>query len=220
MRNFVDAFLITFLKNTFLYVNQILHKNHSRPLLHRHYHLFFSIRSILWTNSIATSLLHCSFRDWRRRSMTQVESIPGATGNESVVVKRNGLRVISIHCYFLWFPSIGSTPVQIQIADLMRTWTVYLIRIRRASLECSRRWIIYPWSINLIAISIAKSETDLISGVSRWRAACLYGYCVRTARPVLMLGFTELEGFESLRLIEDWIGFWKGSEDGNYKNWN
>lgn len=128
-------------------------------LLHLLHFVFFSIILLgtrrTWTkdwiwNPSYIWLCRC-FGDWRRRSsITQIETVPNIIRNESVVVECHSASIVSVYAHFLWFPSIVSTPVQIQIADLVCTRSVYIERIRRASLECSWPRVINPWSINLI----------------------------------------------------------------------
>lgn len=126
-----------------------------------------------------------------------VETEPNAIRDESVVVKSHSLCVIARDSHAFGFPPVISTPVEVDVADLVRAGSIYVERIRGASLECTGRRIVQPRGINLISICIAKREADLVASIRSGRAARPYFHRVRTAVPILSV--IDLEGFEGMR---------------------
>lgn len=103
-----------------------------------------------------------------------VETEPNAIRDESVVVKSHSLCVIAIDSHAFGFPPVISTPVEVDVADLVCAGSIYVERIRGASLECMGRRIVQPRRINLISICIAKREADLVASIRSGRAARPY----------------------------------------------
>lgn len=81
--------------------------------------------------------------------MAVVEPIPNIVWYPSIVVESHGPYVRAGYTYTLHIPAIISPTVQVHIADIIRTWTVYVIGIRGACLKSTRRWIIDPCHIHL-----------------------------------------------------------------------
>lgn len=135
-----------------------------------------------WTSP--HNLLHCSCR-CGTPSITEIKAIPNPIRNKDIVIKCGSFGIISVHSHALWLPTIISTPVEVKIANLVCARTLYLKCISWTAFKCSRVWIIQPWCIHLIPISIAKCKTDLISCVGSWRTACPYWYCVSAAPHIL-----------------------------------
>lgn len=79
-----------------------------------------------------------------------VETEPNAVRNESVVVEGHSLGVIAIYGHGFGFPPVISAPVEVDVADLVRAGSIYVERIRGASLECTSRRIVQPRRINLV----------------------------------------------------------------------
>lgn len=97
------------------------------------------------------------------------EAKPNAIRDISVEGKRNRLRVRTIDCHRLGFPTIVSVPVKVDIADLACAWPVYLKRISRAPFEGSCRWIIQSWCINLII-----RQRNIEVGLRSWQFKYMY----------------------------------------------
>lgn len=62
-----------------------------------------------------------------------------------------------------WVSTVMPVPEEVEIADLVRTRTVYLESVCRAPLECSAGWIVQPGCIHLIMIvRVIHKRTPLI----------------------------------------------------------
>lgn len=121
----------------------------------------------------------------RRGILAQIKAIPNISGDEGIVSKCNSPRIITRNLHSVRLPTISSTSVEIDITYLICTWSRYLKCIGGTPFKCSCWWIIQPWCINLIAISITKRNTDLITSIS-WRGtACWDKHRVVTAPCIL-----------------------------------
>lgn len=121
----------------------------------------------------------------RRGILAQIKAIPNITGDEGIVSKCNSPRIITRNLHSVRLPTISSTSVEIDITYLICTRSRYLKCIGGTPFKCSCWWIIQPWCINLIAISITKSNTDLITSIS-WRGTtCWDNHRVVTAPCIL-----------------------------------
>ena len=81
---------------------------------------------------------------------TVIEAKPNTTWNESVIIKSDGPCVIAVDGHSLRFPPIVSTPVEVDVTDLVRTGSMYVECIRGTPLEGTSGRIIQPRCINLI----------------------------------------------------------------------
>ena len=86
----------------------------------------------------------------RRSTVAIIKTIPNVAWNEGVIVKSNSLWIITINLHTLWHPTIRSSSIEIDIADLICTWSIYLKRIWRTLFKCPSGWIIQPWCIYLV----------------------------------------------------------------------
>ena len=109
---------------------------------------------------------------------TQVKTEPYITRYGSVVVKRDGSRIITRDSHCCWDPGIRSGAIKINIANLVSTRSINAKCIRRTSFKYPSRWIIKPWHINLIhklrLITLYTKQTSSMINCNMFNCSQIY----------------------------------------------